>query len=84
MQKQPTHLIVHHLSLPPRGTPIRDDEDILDLEHNHSDRRVGSNLPPSIQANLTGRERERTEMGETTIHMQLAAKTDYGPGPCDL
>lgn len=75
MQKQPTHLIVHHLSLPPRGTPIRHDEDILDLEHNHSDRRVRSNLSPLILANLTvGRERERIEMRNTTTHMQLAAK----------
>lgn len=47
MQKQPTHLIVHHLSLPPSGTPIRDDEDILDLEHNKSDQR--DTQPPAIK-----------------------------------
>lgn len=55
MQKEPTHLIVHHLSLPPSGTPIRADEDILGPEHNHrenGDQSEIADLPRFIQADV--------------------------------
>lgn len=52
-----------------------------------SQRQESGIQPPTINTgtpNHIGWQRERTEMTETTTCMQLAAKTDNGPGQFDL
>ncbi len=84
MQKQPTHLTVHHLSLPPSGTPIRDDLDILDLEHNKRDET--DTQPPTIKTRKPnvrrlpwpwGCEGDKERKYKWTSCMKFTSRTDF-------